>query len=309
MKRKIFAITMATVLVLLLTGCGCEHRWQEASCEQPQICTLCGEMQGMPLGHSWKAATCTEPKICENCAKTEGTATGHTWEDATCLVPKKCASCHETEGQARGHDWQEATTEAPKTCANCQSTEGNRLITDPRFTTASTKELHGKWVCEITLTGEMVGTPGYFEGLPCKLYFEFGKTGEVKSTVEIQDMFTYMEESKRFSKDLILEALAQEGISEELVDKVWQEEYGMTLDEYIDFVVAEADIDELFEMMENEGCYYVTEGKLHLSESWHDTFESNSYRVEDDVLIFEFTEEDDELPEYAEKFTEWKKVE
>lgn len=54
----------------------CQHNWTPATCEDPQVCTLCGQAQGSPLGHQWEPATFTAPKTCRVCGKTEGESTG-----------------------------------------------------------------------------------------------------------------------------------------------------------------------------------------------------------------------------------------
>lgn len=58
----------------------CAHEWAEATCTQPETCTLCGETKGTPLGHdvqNWattKEATCSEEGmregVCARCGET-----------------------------------------------------------------------------------------------------------------------------------------------------------------------------------------------------------------------------------------------
>jgi hypothetical protein len=43
-------------------------------------------------------ATCTEPNICSVCGETDGEPLGHAWVDATELAPKTCSACGVTEG-------------------------------------------------------------------------------------------------------------------------------------------------------------------------------------------------------------------
>ena len=57
MKRYISVFLAAALCLMALGGCGCRHSWQEATCEDPEICEKCGETQGEPLGHdpgSWQ---------------------------------------------------------------------------------------------------------------------------------------------------------------------------------------------------------------------------------------------------------------
>ena len=108
MKRMALAV-MITLLTFALSACACEHEWQDATCVDPQICSLCDEVQGEALDHKWRAATCVDPKTCRVCGETEGEATGHNWADATCVGPKTCSTCGAVDGDALGHnlgEWQ-----------------------------------------------------------------------------------------------------------------------------------------------------------------------------------------------------------
>ena len=125
--KRIKIITSTVCLMLLLTSCGHEHTWKEATCIDPKTCESCGETEGEALGHTWKEATCTEPKTCEICGITEGEPIGHTWKEATCVEPKTCEICGETEGKELGHTWKEATCTEAKTCEICGETEGTEL--------------------------------------------------------------------------------------------------------------------------------------------------------------------------------------
>ncbi len=122
--RKIAIALLIVMMTSVLAGCGCDHKWQSATCEEPKTCKLCGETEGEPLGHDWQDATCEKPKTCANCGKTEGEALGHDWEEATCTEPKTCKRCGATEGEPLGHDFTPATLDAPKTCTRCGATEG-----------------------------------------------------------------------------------------------------------------------------------------------------------------------------------------
>lgn len=60
----------------------------------------CGKTEGEALGHQWMDATCTEPQICSVCKETKGKALGHkadTWstiKEATCTeAGEKEATC------------------------------------------------------------------------------------------------------------------------------------------------------------------------------------------------------------------------
>lgn len=278
MKKSISIFALLLCCALIFTGCGCRHEWF--------------------------AATCTAPKTCNLCGLTEGEATGHTWEEATCILPKKCATCHQTEGEALSHNWEEATTEAPKTCTNCQATDGSKLQTDPRFTTASTKHLHGTWSCDVVLNGDLMGMHGYFESLPCTMIYEFGKTGEMIGSIELHDNFAFLEELKRMTTDIMYQSLAEQGIGRSYADQAMQEAYGMTLEEYVDSYAQSIDLDDIFGNFTYDGVYYVGQNGIYTSDSWYGTFECSAYTLEDGVLIIE----DDVLEEGGDPL-QWTRVE
>ena len=103
MKKNVTVITLLLLIIGMLSGCGHQHVWKEATCTEPKTCTECGETEGSPLGHTWTAATCTAPKTCNVCGETEGIALAHTWIEATCTTPKTCNVCGETEGGLGEH--------------------------------------------------------------------------------------------------------------------------------------------------------------------------------------------------------------
>lgn len=286
MKKKIWIAVLALAVVLLLAGCGCEHEWADANCETPKTCKECGETEGAPLGHTWNAATCLEAKTCQVCKKTDGEALGHTWEAATCLLPEKCATCHETRGVALTHIWEEATTEAPKTCTLCQATEGEKLNTDPRFTTASTKELHGKWYAESSFSAEMLEMVGYIDKVDCTLHLEFGKTGELKMSIEIHDMLVLEAAMEQQYIDALYAEFAKMGYNKQLANQAMVAEYGMTVEQYADAVLEEEGIQAYFDgFFSGEGVYYVGQNGIYTSDSWNSEFDCDEYTVTDGVLV------------------------
>ena len=74
MKRPIIRKTkfISLALALILTGCGHEHNFSEATCESQRICLECGETEGEPLEHQWLEATIESPMTCSLCGLTEG---------------------------------------------------------------------------------------------------------------------------------------------------------------------------------------------------------------------------------------------
>lgn len=284
MKKYLMILALCLCCALLFAACGCEHEWEDADCENPKTCALCGATEGSPEGHSWLAETCETPKTCEICGKTQGEAPGHSWVEATCVDPKTCSKCNITEGEAPGHDWQDATTDAPKTCATCQLTQGSKLNVDSRFTTDATKHLYGSWSSDFVMTGEMMGLPGYFDDLDCQMIYEFTKDGKVIASVEFADEEAYIKEFKRFTVDLTYASLAEQGYGKAAADAAMEQAYGMNVAEYVDATVAEMSHEDLFGSMDFEMVYYVDGELLYWAEGWAQEFAGFDYKLENDIL-------------------------
>ncbi len=267
MKKKLLAGLLALIMVLLLTSCGCDHEWQEATCTTAKTCTVCGETEGAPLGHVWQAVTCEHPKTCTVCSL--------------------------TEGEALGHDWQEATTEAPKTCANCKQTEGERIITDPRFTTASTKFLHGTWTSDVNMTGEMMGlTVGFANGIDCIYTLEFSNDGELTSKLALKDKDVFTKDYREYLIEYTYLSLEQQGVNRDAADAAMQQVYGMNVTEYVDATMKSMDIgammQTLFQSFNYTEVYYVQDGKIYTAMSWKSTLvDDSTYTFENGILTID----------------------
>lgn len=290
MKKKMTLIVLALVLVLLLTACGCKHEtWKDATCDTPKTCAECGKTEGEALGHVWLAATCDTPKTCEACGLTEGEAKGHSWTDAACEDPKTCTACGLTEGEALGHSWVEATTEAPKTCTVCNATEGDKIVTDPRFTTASTQDIQGAWGLEYDMSPILaLELPGWDEPMNCLLMLELNNDGTWSMYMTIEDETVFRESMAHYTLDLLYAEMAAEGYGQEEVDALMESTYGMSTEEFVDASVAEMDLQELLSDANDGGVYYVENGQLYMGFSWEASFpEGTSYSLEGDSLTIE----------------------
>lgn len=312
MKKIISFCVLIMVLVLLLAGCGCDHEWYAATCSAPKTCSLCGETEGSPLPHTWKDATCTNAKTCSVCNATEGNALGHTWQDATCTAPKTCSVCQMTEGEAAGHTWVdancsapktcsvckitegepaehiwlEATTDAPKTCSICKQTTGSKLKTDSRFTTKSTAALQGTWICDVTLTDEMMGLAD-FGGADCRMTMKFGNTGKLSMTMRPKDRKDFLKKYKAFTVNLLYATFAEDGLSKEQADQAMLATYGMNTVDYVDASITDADVDKIFNASDSEEVYYVEGGKLFTAKSWKAKFESTAFSITNGKLVID----------------------
>lgn len=118
------------IICFMLTGCGHEHTWVDATCTEPKTCSECREVEGEVLEHTWVEATCAEPKHCSACEETEGEPLEHTWVEATCAEPKHCNVCGETEGNPLEHTLTEANYQQAATCEVCGESVGEPLQAD-----------------------------------------------------------------------------------------------------------------------------------------------------------------------------------
>lgn len=301
MKKSILVCLLALVMVLAMTGCACEHVWQDANCVNPKTCSECGETEGAPLGHTWKAATCTEAKTCETCGAVEGEAKGHTWVEATCTEAKTCSECKLTEGEALGHVWQDATTEAPKTCATCAATEGERIITDERFTTASAAPVLGTWRIQETMTGADLGLADSELTVPCTTTYVFGPAGDAKIQMMPDDPAAFMTMMEDAMVKSLYAEFAQQGLNESQSDAAMLATYGLDVKGYAASLMASISVEDLFAVYGLEGVYYVQDGKIYLGMDWDSAMEPEVFVVDGDKLLLGEGEEQESLTRVVEE--------
>lgn len=288
MKKKLFVLLLAIACLAMLTGCFCQHEWKDATCVDPSTCAKCEKTEGEALGHVWMAATCETAKTCEVCGATDGEPKGHDWVDADCVTPKTCASCKETEGEALGHDWQEATTELPQTCATCAATEGERIITDPRFTTAETLAIQGKWAFDMPMSGADMGIPDFDGTMECQIQITFANDGKLTFGMVITNEEEFMTAMAAYTMEATYAELAAQGMSKEEADAAVLAGYDMTMEEYIDAYLEAVDFNSMFDGIFSalNGVYYMKDGKLFTGLSW-DLVTEDPCTLEGDTLVID----------------------
>lgn len=258
MKKKLIVLLLAVCCLLVFSGC-CFHS-------------------------EWYAATCETPKTCVKCGETEGEALGHTWVDADCTTPKTCSACRLTEGEALGHSWVDATTEAPKTCTTCSATEGERIITDERFTTASTIDLQGKWVASQAISSDMFGLEGFEGSLDLQISLDLGNDGTMKMGYTPLNEEEFSATMTKYLVDALYANLAAAGMNQEAADAAMVDTYGMTVQEYADSVMEELDISAIIEDMNITGIYYVEGNQLYTGASWDAELDASEFTLDGDTL-------------------------
>lgn len=83
---KYLKVIFALLMVTLITACGCEHSWQEATCQIPKTCLLCNKTEGIVGEHIWMDADCFTPSTCSICGLTEGEPLVHNFVDGYCSL-------------------------------------------------------------------------------------------------------------------------------------------------------------------------------------------------------------------------------
>ena len=269
MKKRLFLIALVLVFALALTACD--------------------TVKGFLCKHeNVNEGNCVTDKTCADCGEVLSAAPGHSWQDATCEAPKSCAACGLTEGEALGHAWVDATTEAPKTCENCGATEGERIVTDERFTTAATIDYQGSWVAEFNMSGEMMELPGFDSGIDCYLHLNLGNDGTASLSIEAADVAAMEADITEYLVQVLYEEMAASGLSKEDTDALFLESYGMSLQEYAEYVVKEMNMASLFEQMRIDMVYYVENGNLYMAEAWEsDMGDPSPVRLDGGNLILE----------------------
>ncbi len=286
--KRISLLVLVLVCLLTLSACGCKHEtWNDATCDTPKTCAECGETEGAPLGHSWLAGTCVTPKTCEVCAATEGEAPGHVWVEATCETAKTCSTCGETEGEVPVHVWMDPTTEAPKTCEVCAKTEGEKVTTDPRFTTAATKDVQGVWVSDVEVTGEMMELGDMDEVLKCQLVMELKYDGTMNMHMDVTNQEEFNSALGKYMVNTLYAEFQAQGIEKEDADAAMMDAYGMSMEDYANALVASMDFASMFTAFNLDGVYYAEDGKLYSGMTWDADLEPAEYTLEGDTLTLE----------------------
>ena len=260
MKRKLIVTLLLVLCVLSLTACKCKHK-------------------------TWLDATCDTPKTCADCGETEGTAPGHDWQEASCEIAKICNICGELQGDALGHNWEEATTEAPKTCTLCGLTEGEKIVTDSRFTTESTKDLYGKWVCTVEMDGDILNLEDFDGVLPINVHLAFTNDGRMTLNLSIADIDTFNAVMKEYMLELFYKEVTSSSLTKAEADAAMKEAYGVTMEQYVELALASIDLDTIFAQATRNFVYYVKDNTLYTANTWNDKMTANTFILRNGDLV------------------------
>lgn len=153
MKKTITLVMLLLLCLFVLSGCGCQHEWTEASCLTPKTCTKCEEVEGEALGHDWQAATCAAPETCSRCGETQGETLPHTYGD-----------------------WVMGETEMTHTCTACGAAESTEIDREIYLQQA----LAGHWDFYVMQTASQTVTTYQLADNVVGVYFQASEDGTAK---------------------------------------------------------------------------------------------------------------------------------
>lgn len=283
-KMMIGGTAAAAILVIMLfaTHIICFHNWQEATCVEPETCSVCGRTRGEALGHAWSDPTCTKPQTCERCGETSGDSLGHqidewkTTKEATCTSEGSregvCVRCGETQTESiakKEHEFGEWETVKAATCA--EEGESHRVCKqcglEEKKALELTEHTPGDWkvIEDFKINKDGSVTPGKRarvctvcgKELETEKYTTDLSTSQKNAMRTAQNYLSFM----AFSYSGLVEQLEFEGYSHEdatfAVDHCgadWNEQAAEKAESYLDFMGFSRD--GLIEQLEFEGFTY-----------------------------------------------------
>ena len=187
------------------------------------------------------------------------------WTEANCNAPKTCVECGETEGVALEHIWQPRSTEAPETCSLCGETRGERIVTDPRFTTASTIDFYGTWKGHSSISGNLIS-----EGLDATMPVDITLILRNDSTMHLEIIGTDTDAFIKSAEEFLHNKLEEEaaGLTEFTFAEYMAIVYEMTPDQYVEQQLAALDLTALTQGYTLDGVYYIEGDQLHIGLGW-----------------------------------------
>lgn len=187
------------------------------------------------------------------------------WTDVTCTNPKTCAECGKIEGAALGHVWQPRTTEVPETCSRCNETRGERIITDSRFTTASTIDFHGTWKGASSINGSLVAE-GLNAVMPVEVTITLGNDSTMRIELVGNDVDAFLKSAEEHFHAKLKEEAA--GLTQFTFAEYMAIVYEMTPDAYVEKQLNSLDLNALVQGYTIDGVYYIEGDQFYAGLGW-----------------------------------------
>ena len=158
--KKVFCLFLICVTcICLFSGCSHNHIWEDATCEHPRTCNMCGETQGDALAHHW-IGECGQKEYCADCGKISNVAIEHDYTIADCTQNKHCKKCGRIDAPALGHDLIDVTILQEANCGNEGKQEGICSLCGENITTvipATNEHTIKKWTISKEATCTVTG--------------------------------------------------------------------------------------------------------------------------------------------------------
>ena len=188
------------------------------------------------------------------------------WTEANCTTPRTCVECGEVDGEALGHIWQPRTTEVPETCSRCSETRGERIITDPRFTTASTIDYYGTWKGHSSISGQLVDEDLHYLTMPVDVTMTLYNDSTLKLEVLGTNTAPFVKAAEEhFHKKLEAEAA---GLKQFTFAEYMAIVYECTPDEYVEQQLSKLDLTSLTQGHTIDGVYYIDGDQFYIGLGW-----------------------------------------
>ena len=211
----------------------------------------------------------------------------HDWKDTPNAHSQTCALCGEIQLKDEACKWVDATCESPKTCSVCEKTEGERIITDPRFTTAACKDLFGEWKGTMNLTGAQTGIADFNGTMGITYTLTFNPDGTFERNMAFSDKAALLKDLEVYYENLWYATCANMGLNKEQANDYMKTLYGMDVTAWAKETAASIDWNNLFADAASSGVYYVSGGKLCSGQSWSEPIGSDNYTLVDEKLTLE----------------------
>ena len=187
------------------------------------------------------------------------------WVDATCTTPKTCVECGEIEGSALGHTWIPRTTEIPETCTRCGETRGERIVTDPRFTTASTIDFYGTWKGVSSISGNVIAQ-GLDAVMPVEITMVLNNDSTMRMEIVGRDTDAFLKSAEAFLHNKLKEEAA--GLTQFTFAEYMAIVYEMTADQYVQQQLKALDLSALTNGFTIDGAYYIEGDQIYIGRGW-----------------------------------------
>lgn len=160
---------------------------------------------------------------------------------------------------------------------------GNPVDHSTKFNTELCAPLFGQWYCAYTVTSE---ESGIATDVRAEISLFFSEDGQLSSCLILNK-----EDMKLASMELMYTIYESSGITRDQVDAMFQAEYGMSLEAYVELYL-ESEEGRASWFQESDQVYYVEGDKIYAGNSWNTVMEPVQFILDGDTLtLINYNEE------------------